>query len=102
MYTTAVRRAAKPSACSKIIDAVLRSAARDALSVTFDIFPIRAKLKVPIKPNARQNFLRDCTKPTEKIVSGRNIPSLIDGEALVVIKPIKALTLKKSPTTATI
>jgi hypothetical protein len=56
---------------------------------------------VPIKPYAKQNFLRDWIKPTEKTMSGRKIPRRTLGEALVEINPARALTLKKRPMRAT-
>ena len=47
--------------------ATFLSAAKASGETTFDNFPSSEKLKVPINPKARQNFLRDWIYPIANI-----------------------------------
>ena len=69
--------------------AVLRSAALSSLLATRLMSPILPTLKVPAKPYAKQNFERDCTKPTDATINGKKIPKRISAGASTVLNASK-------------
>jgi hypothetical protein len=63
--------------------------------------PILPTLKVPAKPYAKQNFERDCTKPTDATINGKKIPKRTSVGASTVLNASKVEIEKNKPTSAT-
>jgi hypothetical protein len=56
---------------------------------------------VPANPYAKQNFLRDCTNPIEKIKAGKKIKNLGGFGSSLESNPIPINTVRNAPTKAT-
>lgn len=81
--------------------AVFRSALRSSGLWTREISPRFPRLKVPIRPYARQNFFRDWIKPTEKTIRGANRDQRAELEVSAVCRPIKLKTVRTRPISET-